>query len=69
MRMTTLVAVTGGVFLLAWAILSTAERLLERLGPGGINILTRVLGLVLSALAVQYVLNGLGGYYETLVQR
>ena len=69
LRMTTLVAVTGIVFLLAWAILNTAERLLERLGPGGINILTRVLGLVLSALAVQYVLNGLGGYYEALIRR
>jgi multiple antibiotic resistance protein len=30
---------------------------------------TRVLGIVLAALAVQYVLNGLTGYYDALIGR
>jgi multiple antibiotic resistance protein len=68
-RSAILVAVTVAVFLVSWAILQTAERLLARLGAGGISILTRVLGLVLAALAVQYVLDGFGGYYATLAQR
>lgn len=68
-RSAVLVAVTVAVFMVSWAILRTAERLLARLGAGGISILTRVLGLVLAALAVQYVLDGFGGYYATLAQR
>jgi multiple antibiotic resistance protein len=64
-----LLAVCALVFALTWAVLHAAQRLLALLGEGGINILTRVLGLVLSALAVQYVLDGLTGYYETLVTR
>jgi len=34
-----------------------------------VHIITRVLGIVLAALAVQYVLNGLTGYYYSLVGR
>jgi len=64
-----LVLVTCAVFLFSWALLQAGERLLARLGTGGINILTRVLGLVLSALAVQYVLDGFAGYYQALVSR
>ena len=42
---------------------------MTRLGEGKVRILTRVLGIVLAALAVQYVLNGIAGYYESLVNR
>jgi multiple antibiotic resistance protein len=68
LRIGALVLVTCAVFLLTWTILLAGERLLARLGTGGINILTRVLGLVLAALAVQYVLDGIGGYYAALVR-
>jgi multiple antibiotic resistance protein len=66
LRTTVLLLVTASVFLVSWVILEAGERLLARLGTGGISILTRVLGLVLAALAVQYVLNGLSAYYQTL---
>jgi multiple antibiotic resistance protein len=69
LHLSALVLVTAAVFLISWVILRGAERLLARLGTGGINILTRVLGLLLAALAVQYVLDGLGGYYATLIGR
>jgi multiple antibiotic resistance protein len=69
LRMVVLALITAAVFAIAWAILRAAERLLTRMGEGGINIVTRVLGLVLAALAVQYVLDGFAGYYETLVAR
>ena len=35
-----------------------AERLMRLLGPGGLHVVTRVLGILLAALAVQFVLNG-----------
>ena len=35
-------------------------------GEGKVRILTRVLGIVLAALAVQFVLNGLAGFYGSL---
>jgi multiple antibiotic resistance protein len=43
-----------------------AEQLITRLGPQRILIITRVLGIVLAALAVQYVLDGVTGYYQSL---
>ena len=42
---------------------------MTRFGEGKVRILTRVLGIVLAALAVQYVLNGLTGYYDSLINR
>jgi MarC family integral membrane protein. len=39
------------------------------LGEGGVHIATRVMGIVLAALAVQYVLNGITGYYRLLAAR
>ena len=38
-------------------------------GEGGVDIATRVMGIVLAALAVQYVLNGVTGYYHLLLGR
>lgn len=65
-RLTLLAVVIGLVYLIAWSILRTADRLMTRLGEGKIHILTRVLGIVLAALAVQYVLDGAAGYYRSL---
>lgn len=60
-------AVIAGVYLIAWWVLYAGERLMARLGESKVHIITRVLGIVLAALAVQYVLSGLSGYYELLV--
>jgi len=40
--------------------------LVARIGQGGVHIVTRVMGIVLAALAVQYVLNGVAGYWAML---
>jgi multiple antibiotic resistance protein len=40
-------------------ILATGGRLLSRLGETGVRILMRLMGLVLAAMAVQFVLNGI----------
>jgi MarC family membrane protein len=49
------------VLLIAYVFLRLAKRLTTLLGQTGINVVTRVLGLVLAALAVQYVADGLVG--------
>ncbi len=44
---------------ITWACMRLAARLGDRIGTTGIHVVTRVLGIVLAALAVQFVLNGL----------
>jgi multiple antibiotic resistance protein len=57
---------TAIVFLVSFISLSLGARLIQLLGEGGVHIATRVMGIVLAALAVQYVLNGITGYYKLL---
>jgi multiple antibiotic resistance protein len=66
-RLGLLMVVTAIVYGMTWLILHAGERVMIRLGQGKVHILTRVLGIVLAALAVQYVLNGIRQYYHTLV--
>lgn len=43
----------------AWAALSLAEPIANRLGRYGITVTTRVLGLILAAVAVEFIAGGL----------
>ncbi len=45
----------------AYLVLRGSKRVVDLLGQTGINVVTRVLGLVLAALAVQYVADGVFG--------
>lgn len=51
----------AAVLLVAYLFLRGSTRLARLLGQTGINVVTRVLGLILAALAVQYVADGLIG--------
>jgi multiple antibiotic resistance protein len=51
-------ALTLGLFLIG-------ARVDRMMGKSGINVLTRIFGILLAALAVQNVLDGLGGYWLT----
>ncbi|MBP7694308.1 MAG: MarC family protein [Anaerolineales bacterium] len=68
-RLMLLAGIVAGIYLIAWPTLYMAERVMNRLGEGVMHIITRVLGLVLAALAVQYILNGVAGFYHALVGR
>src|SRR3989440_2656847 len=59
----------AAVFLVAFVTLYLGARLISLVGEGGVDIATRVMGIVLAALAVQYVLNGITGYYHLLLGR
>ena len=55
------------VFLLTRFVIGFgAERLMRLLRPGGLHVITRVLGILLAALAVQFVLNGIGEFVRLL---
>ena len=59
LRQLTVLAVLAAVLAIAWTCLVLATYLVRYLGVTGINVVTRVLGLVVAALAVQFVLDGL----------
>jgi multiple antibiotic resistance protein len=49
----------GFTSVISFVVLATADRVRSFLGETGIRILTRMMGLLLTAIAVQFVLNGL----------
>lgn len=55
------------IYLIAWPIMFMAERVMNWLGDGPLHIITRILGLVLAALAVQFILNGIAAFYHGLI--
>lgn len=48
-----------GVSVIVWMVLRLAGPIGERLGTGGLNIATRVMGLILAAMAVQFMADGM----------
>ena len=44
--------------LASWIVLRVGERLVQRMGQTGIRVMTRIMGLLLAALAVQFVISG-----------
>lgn len=65
-RLIALIVSIGVVYGCTWIVLRLGDSLLSRIGTGGVHVVTRVMGIVLAALAVQFVLNGIAGYYALL---
>jgi multiple antibiotic resistance protein len=43
---------------ICWVTLRAAEPLVQRMGQTGIRVMTRIMGLLLAAIAVQFVITG-----------
>ena len=54
--------VTAAVLVLCYLALRISNQLARVIGESGIHVITRVLGVLLSALAVQYVADGVRGF-------
>ncbi|MGR3501501.1 MarC family protein [Pseudaestuariivita sp.] len=59
----TVLGITLAVVALVFALFLTATPMERLLGKTGINVVTRVLGMLLAALSVQFVLDGLRNYW------
>jgi len=49
-----------------WAVLSLAQPIANRLGRYGISVATRVMGLILAAVAVEFIAGGLIQLFPSL---
>ena len=45
--------------IVSFVVLRLGEPLLRKLGKTGIRVMTRIMGLILAAIAVQFVLSGI----------
>ncbi len=57
-----------GALAATYGVLRAAQVLFRYLGQTGLNLLTRLMGIILTSLAVQFVINGVQGVIKTLAQ-
>lgn len=50
-----------------WLVLKLSDVITQQLGTMGINIVTRLMGLILAAMAVEFIAHGLTGLFPQLV--
>lgn len=53
-----------GILLITWFTLRSASYFQKLLGKTGVDVITRVMGLILAALAVQTMLSGITGHFR-----
>ena len=62
--------IIGGVILalsgILWVVLRLSPLISERISTTGINVFTRIMGLILAAIAVEFIANGLKGLFPGL---
>ncbi|MEM9809119.1 MAG: MarC family protein [Cyanobacteria bacterium P01_D01_bin.56] len=56
------------VLLTTYVALLSADWIQKRLGRTGVNVITRILGLLLAALAMETIFAGIGGYFGMSLQ-
>lgn len=54
------------ISLIIWLVLKLAVAISKKLGTIGINIVTRLMGLILAAMAVEFIAHGLHGLFPAL---
>ncbi len=53
-----LVMTIAGVFVSSYFLLKSAPHLYHILGKTGINLITRLMGIILTAIAIQFIIDG-----------
>lgn len=48
----------GAVMLVSWGILAVAPFIVKRVGPTGMNVMTRLMGLLVMVVGVQFIIEG-----------
>ncbi len=64
MEQAVITGVLFGILLITWLTLRSAPNLQKILGKTGIDVITRVMGLILAALAMQMILGGISGHFK-----
>jgi multiple antibiotic resistance protein len=59
----TVIASIVAIGLTVWLILCSSNRIQKRLGRVGIKVMTRMMGLILTSMAVQMIINGIKGAF------
>lgn len=49
-----------------WVVLRLSPLISKRISMTGINIFTRIMGLILAAIAIEFIANGLKGLFPSL---
>lgn len=57
------------ISIIIWTVLRLSVNISRRLGTIGINIVTRLMGLILAAMAVEFIAHGLMGLFPQLAGR
>lgn len=55
------------IVLLIWLILRLSDGIAQKLGTIGISVITRLMGLILAAMAVEFIAKGLTGLFPKLL--
>lgn len=55
------------IALAVWGTFAAATRISDRLGKTGMNIITRVMGLIIAAIAIEYIYRGLIELFPKLI--
>ena len=66
LHVSVIIACVGLVCLLLWSVLRVADAVGPRMGTTGLNIATRLLGLILAAIAIEIMADGLKGLFPGL---
>jgi len=56
----------GLLSLILWAVLRLSPFISKHISATGVNIFTRIMGLILAAIAVEFIANGLKGLFPSL---
>lgn len=59
-----LFVIVVSITLLIWPILLLSENIGKRLGSTGLNVATRIMGLILASIAVRFILEGVQAFFK-----